>query len=81
MNMANDKRKIAQTIVSQFVKKDVSDISYDSSLGFEACARDIMKAIKEDNAILLAQALKSMCEIMKQQDSYSKPSVEIEIGS
>jgi hypothetical protein len=75
----NDKRKIAQTIVKQMVPTEVADVEYDASLGFEACARDIMKAIKEDNAVLLGRALKSLGDMIHEKSNYSK-NVSINIG-
>lgn len=70
--LAEDKKKIANVIYSQRLKeKKVNDLEYSARPGIEACAREIIAAVKEDDAGSLASAIESLLEIASQKADYS----------
>jgi len=69
--MAADKKKIANVIFNQRLKESkVNDLEYSPRPGIEAAAREMIAAIKEENAASLANALESFAEIISQKDDY-----------
>jgi len=72
----NNKKKIAQTIVEQYVSKDVPDVEYDAELGYEACARDIIEAVESGNIETLKQALMTLGDLFSEKMNYKEKEIE-----
>ncbi len=71
--LAEDKRKIANIIYSQTIKDDqVEELEHHSDYAIEAIAQEMLTAFNENDANGLVVALKSFCDIIKDDDNYKK---------
>ena len=80
MGMLGNKRGMASAILSEIPKIDVKDVPVGLEADFgkacEACASDLIEAVKAGEPGKVVRAMKSLMQMIDKEDEYSEPSEE-----
>lgn len=78
MFLLNDKKKIAQMVLSEspkLIEKDVPQgVEGDFSVACEQCAKDLIDAVKAGEPRMVSRALRQFMAMAEREEEYSEPS-------